>query len=331
MKFICIADIHLSLYSQDTIKKGLPRRLYYLKKTLKGICEYAIKNNIEKLVIAGDTLHNKSIIHALAFSTLVDIIRDYQSIQWIIIDGNHDMSSKAGDGVSALKGLDNEPNVIMVHSATQIQNVAFVPWNPKTMKDDIKNSKADYLVSHFGLHEAMLNSGISIVSDIGLKDLAHFKHCFIGHYHVPQEVSNVTIPGSIIQLDWGEKGEEKRFIIFDSKTGKKDSILIDGYQKHIELELKEDNIDEVIKEAKKLKKEGHFIKILKTSSKTDTSKIDSDFHIVDKTVKDITNRGIDSSMSTEDKLKAYLVIKKIPINEQEKYINEAKNIINLVL
>ncbi len=329
MKSIIIADIHLSLYSQDTIISGVSRRLHYLNQTLIQIAEYAKANNIKYITIAGDTLHNKSIIHAIAMSMLLDFLRNYPDLIFIIIDGNHDMSSRSGDGVSGLKSLDNEPNVIMVHKAMQKENISFVPWNPKTMKKDIKNAKGDYLVSHFGLNEAMLNSGISIVSDIGLNDLKHFKHCFIGHYHTPQEVGNVTIPGSIIQLDWSEKGEEKRFIVFDSNTGQKDSILITGYQKHIELELTNDNAEELLKQAKLFKEGGDFVKLLKVDN-IDTSKFEKDFHIVDKTVKDITNRGISTNMSLEDKLLAYLKIKKIPLDEHKNYIKEAINIIDSI-
>jgi len=215
----------------------------------------------------------------------------------------------------------------MIHKTEQIENVLFVPWDPKQMKIDITIKTADYLVSHFGLNESMLNSGISIVSDIGLKDLAHFKNCFIGHYHSPQHVGNVWIPGSIIQLDWGEKGEEKRFLIIDTDNHIINSIPIDGYQKHIELEVTPETIDDVFTKAKLLKKNGDFVKILKADS-MDTSKFEKEFHVVDKTVRDITNRGIDSSMSLEDKLIAFLKIKEIPESEYENYLVAAKSIID---
>ena len=330
MKSIVTADLHLSLYSQDPIIAGVSRRLHHIRLVLFQMASYAIEHKIKYLTIAGDTLHNKSIIHALAMSVLLNFIRSFPDLIFIIIDGNHDMSSKAGDGVSALMSLDNEPNVIMIHEPKEIENISFVPWNPKTMKNDIKKAKGDYLVSHFGLNEAMLNSGISIVSDIGLNDLKKFKHCFIGHYHLPQEVGNVTIPGSIIQLDWGEKGEEKRFIVFDSETGQKDSILITGYQKHIELELNNDNVEEVIKQAKLLKEGGDFVKLLKVDN-VDISKFGKGFHIVDKSITDITNRGISTNMSLEDKLLAYLKIKEIPLDQHEDYIKEAKNIIDKIV
>ena len=99
--------------------------------------DYAEDNNIPNIVIAGDTFHTKSIIHALAQSVLLDFVKSFPELNFIIIDGNHDMSSKSGDGVSALRCLDDVNNVDMIHESKQIENIAFVPWHPKKMKNDI--------------------------------------------------------------------------------------------------------------------------------------------------------------------------------------------------
>lgn len=327
MKFIAIADIHLSLYSQDPIKSGLPMRLYHLNIMLRNIAEYAMAHNIRVIVFAGDVFHTKSIIHSLAQSILLDFIRHYSDMLiFYVIDGNHDVSSKTGEGVSALKCLDNEFNVRMMHEPKQIDDILFVPWDPRTMKDTIKKAEASYLISHFGLNEASLSSGISIVSDIGLKDLSHFKNCIIGHYHLPQEVGNVWIPGSIIQLDWGEKNEEKRFLIVDTNNDLIESIPTEGYKKHIEYELRDDNKDIIFKEAREMKKQGHFVKILKFDD-VDTSRLDDEFRVIDKREKDITNRGIDSSMSTKDKLNKYMEIMKVPQEKKEAYMAKALEVI----
>ena len=60
--------------------------------------------------------------------------------------------------------------------------------------------------------------------------------------------------------------------------------------------------------------------------KVDTSGLDG-FTIVDKTEADITDRGITSSMSQEDKLKKYLEIREIPEDQQDAYLKEAFEII----
>jgi DNA repair exonuclease SbcCD nuclease subunit len=337
MEFLATADWHLAVYSQDppVAKSSLLERLYYLNKVIRSsIIEYAIKNKVGKIVVAGDTNHTKSIIHSVAQSVLLEIVRDYREIEFIVIDGNHDMSSKSGAGVSALKCLDHEPNVDMIHEPKQIENILFVPWNPKTMIKTITECRdAEYLVSHFGLNEGMLNSGISIVSEVALRDIQHFRCSLLGHYHMPQEIilddTEVYYIGSPIQLDWGEKNDEKRFLLVNSDLHEIDSIEIDGYKRHVELELTPDKMDETLKIARKLKKEGHHIKLLKTED-LDLSDIQMEFNIVDKVEKDITNRGISTNMSMSDILNRYMEIKKVPKGKVDFYRSIALDVISEV-
>ena len=327
MKFIYIGDLHLSLYSNDKIDKdtGLPLRLSMIKTVLYNVANYALSFELYNIVIGGDIFHTKSVIHTLAQSVLLDFVRDFQKVEFIVIDGNHDLSSKSGSGVSALKCLDNEPNVQMLHETKKIENILFVPWGPN-MVNDIKNGKADYLIAHIGLNEAQLSSGISIVSDIRLNDLKNYKRCFLSHYHRPQEVGNVTYVGSLIQLDWGEKHEDKRFLIVDTNTGKVDSELTYGYKKYFEFEITNENKVEIVKTAKSLQDEGNFVNIVKRED-VDVDDIPPDLRVVDKTEVDVTDRGLSIRMSKEDILQRYLEIKKVPETEREKYYQVAIDII----
>ena len=122
MKFAFTADIHLSGYTNDKIVNQLPERLNSIKNVLYKIAEYCIENGISMIVIGGDTLHGKSLIHALAQSIMLDYFRDFvDELEFIIIDGNHDLSGKGKDAVSALKSIDNEPNVMRFDKPTMIQ------------------------------------------------------------------------------------------------------------------------------------------------------------------------------------------------------------------
>jgi len=331
MKYILTADWHFSSYSSDKIDNGtsLPERLSSLFLTIKNMINYANDNEIKTIIILGDTFHNKSIIYSTAQSLLLDIVRDNKQIKWIFLTGNHDLSSMTGDGVSSTKCLDNESNVITIHETTKIENMLFVPWNPKTMLSDIKNGEADYLFAHLGLNEGILNSGISLVSDVGLKDLKQYKSVYLGHYHSPQKVGNATYIGNPTHLDWNDKNQEKRFIVFDSETGEEQSVPTTGYKKYCEFNITEENKTEVLKNAAELKNSGHYVKINKTND-LDVSEFEKDFDIIDKTEKDITNRGITSSMSISDKLNRFLEIKEIPVEKREYYRNVALDIMESV-
>lgn len=335
MIFAFIADIHLSRYSQDKTedKTNLPERLFSIRSAVYEVANYCRENSINTIVIGGDILHGKSVIYAIAQEIMLDYFEKYPDLTFFVIDGNHDLSGKGTEVVSALRPIQYIPNVnwIGYHTIQKQDNILFVPYSYNLPKI-IKENKADILISHFGLNEGILNSGLSIIADLSLKDLiGRYKLVLLGHYHKPQEIIrpdiNLYYAGSTTQLDWGEKGDEKRFLIVNSETLDVQSIPITQYRKYIEVELTAQNKDEILEIARKAKEDGDHIKVI-MKEKVDLSSVKGEFNIVDKTERDITNRGISSSMSTEDIFKRFLEIKQIPENEWDEYLNEAKNIVD---
>jgi len=335
MRFLYTADLHLSRYGQDKVDSvsSLPERLLSIRNSLYHMSSYCRDNDIETMIIGGDLLHGKSIIYAIAQDIMLEYFRNNKDLKFIVIDGNHDLSGKGKDDIiSALKPLDSENNVHRVQADHEfMDNMLLVPYS-SNMIDIIKNNEAPILISHFGLNEGILNSGISIIADIGIKDLVNkYKLVLLGHYHKPQEIINELISlyyvGSSVQLDWGEKHEEKRFLIVDSDTLQVESIPTEGYTKFYEFELKEENKDEVVSEARQLIQEGHHVNIKKVEN-IDTSSLSKEFRIIDRVDRDITNRGISTSMSQEDRLRRYCEVKGIPEDQIDKYITAALHIID---
>ncbi len=172
---------------------------------------------------------------------------------------------------------------------------------------------------------------MSIISDISVSDLVgKYELVLIAHYHKPQEIIkdgfSLYYVGSLIQLDWGEKGEEKRFLVVDSDTLQVDKVPITKYRQHIEIEINNDNKEDAFKAAQKAKDDGHHVKVI-MKEKVDVTAFKDNFNIVDKTETDITDRGITSSMSQEDRIKRYLEIKEIPEADRDMYEKEAFDII----
>ena len=335
MRAVVTADLHFSKYSMDKIIEisELPERLHNLNIVLDQMTDYMAKNEIEIMIIAGDTLHNKSVIHSIAIATFLDFIRKNTNITFYIIDGNHDMSTMVGKGVSSLKGLESEPNTVIIHEACEIYDgkILMVPWNYNFIPS-VKSGKAEYLISHFGLSEGSLSSGISIVSDIKISDLKNYKTVLLGHYHKPQTIvgtqTSVYYVGSPIQLDMGEKNEEKRFLDVNFETGEIISILTEGYKKFYQFKIDDEaNVDEIITEAKKLKSEGHAVS-LELLSDVELKMEENEFRIIDKRDVDITNRGITSEMDEASKLKAYCEIRDIESEDIDYYVAVGVQIIN---
>lgn len=317
-KFAISADWHFSNYSNDKKDiKGLSRKLLDLVRTIVNMCQYCLKNKIGTIIVAGDLFHNKSIVHTVALSIVSELFNEYKDIQFILIDGNHDLTGKGSDIASALTPFMRYDNVKVISGKSEkIDDIYFVPYI-QNMKEDIVNESADILISHFGLNEATLDSGISIRTDISINDLRNkYQKVFLGHYHKPQDLITPDIAvyytGSPIQLNWGEKNQEKRFLVYDN--GNIISIPTEGYTKLVEFLVTDDNKENVLNEIAQLKEQNVEITV-KTKDKT--LQLNSDnVRIVDVSEEDITNRGLSQSMTKRDIFEKYLDIKEIKNKEE---------------
>lgn len=337
MKAILSGDWHYSLYSEGKTIGELSEQLHYLDQTNRNICKYAVDNNITHIVVLGDIYHTKSLIYSIAQSVLLDMVRDYKQLTFVFLQGNHDLSSKSKTSVSTLKGLKSESNIVVIDETTtlpEFPNCIFVPYTSNLINDVVTNG-AETLFSHFGLNEATLASGISIVSDIKLSDLKpRYKNVFLGHYHNPQDLIYPDIKlyytGSSIQLDLGEKNQVKRFLVYDTDTFAVDSVETEGYKKVFEYVVTEQNRTEVLEKSKQNKEDGHSVSLVFKSKDVDTTGIDEDFIIINKVEKDVTDRGMSNLMSEEDKLTRYMEINNISEAERDVYLKVAIEIINEV-
>lgn len=334
MKFLFTADIHLSRYAQDKVEKtsNLPERLHSIKESLYSMGDYCYDNDIGLFIIGGDLMHSKSIIYSIAQELMLDFFEQYEDLEFWVIDGNHDLSGKGENAISSLRSLHSVDNVEWVTrvSGPGGEDILCVPYSYDIV-NQVKQNARKILISHFGLNEGVLNSGISIISDLSLNDLrGKYDLVLLGHYHKPQEIIRDDIKlyyvGSPIQLDWGEKNDEKRFLVVDTDTLDVQSVPTTGYRKHIELDLTAESKEKVFEVAAEAKLYGHHVKIIQKED-VDLSSVDSDFIIIDKRESDVTNRGITSSMSTEDKLRKFMEIKALPREDYKSYLKHGIEII----
>jgi len=166
MRFAFIADIHLSRYGQDKREEitGLPERLYSIKNALHEVGNYCRENDIHFVIIGGDLYHNKSVIYAIAQELMLNFFEEYGDLSFIVIDGNHDLSGKGENVVSALRSTANISNVDWVtEEPMKFGNAGLfcVPYSHNVV-NQVRLNQSKILISHFGLSEGVLNSGMSI-------------------------------------------------------------------------------------------------------------------------------------------------------------------------
>ena len=334
MKFAFIADIHLSRYGQDKREEttGLPERLNSIKNALYEVGDYCYDHDIGKIIISGDLYHNKSIVYSIAQEIMIDFFEQYEDLEFTIIDGNHDLSGKGQNVVSALRALSKCENVDWVTEEPMRfgNDLLCIPYSHNVV-NQVRLNKSKILISHFGLSEGVLSSGMSIISDISARDLiGKYELVLLGHYHKPQEIIQDNFKlyyvGSLIQLDWGEKNEDKRFLVVDTDTLDVDSIPIVSYKRHIEIEIDSSNRAQALADVHKYRSDGQHVKVI-LKERVDLEGIEGDIRIVDKTEVDVTDRGITSSMSEVDIHKKYMEIKKLPQEEHETYLSTAMEIV----
>lgn len=320
MKRVGIGDIHLSGYQSDPLdENGLTRRLNLIMKSLDQIASYCHKHSIGVFEIWGDLINDKDLIYTDAQNAFKDFLYRNSDIRFRIISGNHDLSTTSERQTSAISVFDYD-NVDVITSVLDDGNITYLPYCHNIF-DILKTIEPnDILISHFGINEAMLQSNLSVVTNVKLSDLKKFKLVLLGHYHKPQNIQNVYYSGNICHLSWSDKNEQKRFLVYDDKTLEVESVPITGFTEFREFIIDDiETSEEVLVEAEKAKNQGHIVKIRKLIKEDIETPLD--ILVVERPPDvDVTDRGIDLSQSTDVKLRNYLRIKEIPDEEYDEYI-----------
>lgn len=331
MRFIFTADVHLKMWSdKEYTDDGLPLKLKEILDAVEQMCVYAEKNNIENIIIGGDLNDTKGIASVRAFVLFKQLVSKHPDIHFYILHGNHDaVASEYQNVESAVQLVDGYDNVTTITSTHVVDNLLFIPYS-KTIGEEISNSDAtrqNILISHFGLNEATLSSGISIKSSISARHLEKFNLVLLGHYHKPQKIVsgnvNIYYVGSPIAIRRDEAGEVKRFLVVDSDTCEVVEVPTEGYRKYYEFVLNEDSdINAIKEEIKRYKEEGHHV-VLKNMMANIPDKLQDvveNVQYVDLYEPDITIRGITAAMTIEEQLKKYIEIESVPEEKQETYL-----------
>lgn len=329
MKFIFTADWHVKLYSDKQFdEQGIPLRLNEIFSSIEYMCKYAIENDIDTMIIGGDTNDLKGILHVRAFVMLKNILTSYtDKIKFIFLHGNHDSSSKSGTE-SAIELLVGDGIEAYTTTTAISEDILLIPFSNHMVDDIVNSDPYKIMISHFGLSDASLSSGISIRTSIKKDDLAKYELVLLGHYHKPQQVGHVWYSGSPIQLRRDEHDEEKRFLVIDTENPSDvKSIPTKGYRKYYEIVLEKDISEEdatkLLEQAKKFREDGNFVTVRKRDKELPVGlndELQKEFTIIDEYEEEYQIRGITMAMSDEERMTKYLEIKNIQEAKRAKYL-----------
>lgn len=230
-----VTDLHLHEHVPfSTWKDGYNSRLLDGRDVMLHVFRVMKKKGVRDLLFGGDWFHSRRKVSVAVLHVSKDILEQAKSmgIRVHAFPGNHDFSL---DGASC--SITGQP-FHEVWEDPGVYNIAghlvgVIPW---TEEPDVVQGvcalDADFFAGHLGVSGSLtgpsdfeLQGGMEI-DDFGggLKN----RPVFLGHYHKPQTLrgTNIHYVGSPLQLSWGERGEDKRFIIYHGK-GSFESIPLD--------------------------------------------------------------------------------------------------------
>lgn len=230
MKLLLFSDLHCHNYPVGcTLPNGRNSRLQDCLDILNDVSNRAAENQCNAIVFLGDLFHARDTIdNDVMYWTIEGMQELANEFPVCLLRGNHDCFDDAGI-VDSLNGLRGRKNITVI-SDTYItgerpggRELWFVPWMAKP-KDTFKalDPKPDTILF---MHQSVSEGWVGDRHVHGSLDLDEvgcdrFTRVFAGDYHKPQELKDgrFIYLGSPLQLNFGEAGQEKRYIVYDTDT-----------------------------------------------------------------------------------------------------------------
>jgi DNA repair exonuclease SbcCD nuclease subunit len=203
------------------------------------------------IVLNGDIYDDRHHLGVDVVDATCETILGVAKENFVLINvGNHDQFLKDGSihslrmfhGRKHIKVVPNEGAIYMDYQGTCQLAVHPYTEDQEKLRQFVKLA-ADtaegcplptFLVLHQGVQGAVLSNGEVDSTGLGLKYLKadKFAAVVLGHYHKPQAVGgqNIFYVGSPYQVNAGEAGEEKRFLVWD---GELRSVPVKGMPKFV--------------------------------------------------------------------------------------------------
>lgn len=230
------SDFHCHNHSQyaRTLDDGTNSRLQSILDCIDWILAESRDRGADKLIVAGDIFHARKSIEHTVLDRVYSKWRDVEDIfdEVFVVTGNHDMSV-SGDGSLSIRGLESQVTTVFSEPfALDIEGVPFgmLPYTEEEgeLEDALElfdNARVKYIVGHLGVLGGLVGpSDFEVPGKFSPEALAptkgHDWKVFLGHFHKHQDVDDrITYIGSPLQLGWGERGEEKGFIMLNPRDG----------------------------------------------------------------------------------------------------------------
>lgn len=231
MRLLFFSDIHMHNWTQfaRTLPGGLNSRLNDQLGVILDLSEEAQKRSVDAVLFLGDLFHSRVRVDVDVFFHTWEMIQGNLAPsvpEVVMLVGNHDQNTKDGT-VHSLAPFQSIGNVRVVDQPTRFTlgtlQVTAIPFLEDLKEFEAlaqKTEPCDLFLFHQGLDEATVGAyEVTIKGEVPVASLPvdRARLCLGGHYHKHQWVrKNVAYIGSPLQLDFGERNEEKGFLYVDT-------------------------------------------------------------------------------------------------------------------
>jgi DNA repair exonuclease SbcCD nuclease subunit len=206
MKIFLTGDFH--------VKKGITTDIIinYLDYAL----QYCLSNDIQFMIILGDIFDKSSNIKNEAFVPLfmkfLEIERAGINLTFIL--GNHDIYNVNNDSiVETFSPLGH-----VVKEAEYLPNIGDFSYLPYTKKEEDIQNNPGILFTHIPIADFNFDNAFHATEKHAFSKALfdEYSIVFTGHFHRHQAQKNIVYVGSPIQLNFGEMGITKGFVVLDA-------------------------------------------------------------------------------------------------------------------
>jgi DNA repair exonuclease SbcCD nuclease subunit len=208
----------------------------------------------EEFIIAGDVFHlvNPTSYIRTLFNSFLAAAKEmgYKSI--ILIVGNHDASKTGAHALAPTAALCSWVTVVDQPSACD--RFVYAPHAYFKSEEESEkywsfiweNAAGRYLLGHLQVEKA--RSGVEEIllggTPLSIAKLPDCRGAMLGHVHLPQEVTRgIHYIGSPRCMDFGERNEQKRYLLMDFEKGSMQPMIPQTYYKYLQYDLAEADIE----------------------------------------------------------------------------------------
>jgi len=225
IEFVCTADVHLHPHRQCSHNAGIDR----IDDGIKALTESlsVAKHHGCPWIFLGDLKHIKGIWNQYALNKVRRLLHsDFPDVEKILVHGNHD-GMAGGSGLRPLEGK----NCVALEKP-QVTDGGFAVWPYQPTKEllpvflqQAAQKGVKILIGHVFLRNSLVgptdrpltHQGLTL-EEMGIGDV--FEWAFLGDVHKQQMVPGskeggyAIYPGSPLQLNWGEAGDEYNSFLY---------------------------------------------------------------------------------------------------------------------